>query len=647
MKEFKLLKLQLDNFKGIKNLVINAYGADLDIYGDNATGKTTIADAFSWLLFGKDSTGRADFEIKTLDENGQPIHFLDHSVYAELELDGNKVELQKVYREKWVKQRGSFEREFSGYETEYLINGVPKSKAEYTAFIKSVADEDVFRLLTNPMYFNNNIDKKKRREMLFNIFGGLTDIEVIAENTAEIGGLAEYIGRYTIDELRAVTVANKRKINESLQAIPNRIDEANRYIVEVEAEQEIASLEIEVVEIEAEIERKKEQQRNLSANAEYDIQYKKWNDDVAKVKTEHLEKTKELSDTLTNLIKQEYETQNEISRTNFAIQSAEQKIRNSENGIETYNAKLDELRAEWQTVFDSEYTGDSKCPTCNQELPEERIAEAIKQFNENKALKLKKIDTNAETFKSSIENCNEAIVDRKYEIGELEAKRASKEAELKTVKEKKAEIKKTVDEYETEKDNKIAELNSAWEAWKSAYISGEANNTVLNTLKEETAKLQAEKDAKQAIIHAVKSNAKFKARINELEAEARSLSAEYERLEHLDYLIGEFTKVKASMLENKINSKFQYAKFKLFDTQINGGVVETCEVTYEGVPYSVLNSAMRINIGLDIINAFSEHYGLETVIFLDNAESVTNILKTKSQLISLYVSEADKTLRIE
>ena len=115
--ELRINKLVLQNFKGIKSLEIDAGGSNLTIYGDNATGKTTVFDAFMWLLFNKDSLGRSDFGIKTQDENGNVIHNLEHSVECELAIDNSILTLRKVFTEKWTKKRGSADAEFTGHET--------------------------------------------------------------------------------------------------------------------------------------------------------------------------------------------------------------------------------------------------------------------------------------------------------------------------------------------------------------------------------------------------------------------------------------------------------------------------------------------------------------------------------------------------
>ena len=113
------------------------------------------------------------------------------------------------------------------------------------------------------------------------------------------------------------------------------------------------------------------------------------------------------------------------------------------------------------------------------------------------------------------------------------------------------------------------------------------------------------------------------------------------------YLTEEFIRTKVRLLEEKINSKFKLARFKLFEVQVNGALAETAETMYNGVPYSNLNNGARLNIGLDIINTLAEHYGFEAPIFVDNAEAVTQLIPTTGQQIRLIVSAQDKKLRIE
>lgn len=128
------------------------------------------------------------------------------------------------------------------------------------------------------------------------------------------------------------------------------------------------------------------------------------------------------------------------------------------------------------------------------------------------------------------------------------------------------------------------------------------------------------------------------ARIEELENELRAKNNELAELEGIEFTMQEFSKARTEAVESKINSLFTLVKFKMFDTQINGAEVEACEATVDGVPFSDLNDAGRINAGLDIINAICKFEGVYAPLFIDNAESNNHIKPVNSQLITLRVT---------
>ena len=191
---------------------------------------------------------------------------------------------------------------------------------------------------------------------------------------------------------------------------------------------------------------------------------------------------------------------------------------------------------------------------------------------------------------------------------------------------------------------KLAEKNEIEQAIKDLRIG---NKDEIQEIQNKILDINVDIRSLQADLAKKDQAERAKARIEELEKEERELAAEYEKLEHELFLIDQFIKTKINLLESRINNKFKMARFKLFDVQVNGGVVECCETVYDGVPYGDLNNAARINIGLDIINTLSEHYGFEAPIFIDNAESVTELVGTNAQMVRLIVAEADKQLRVE
>src|SRR5690554_3252932 len=227
MKKIKLFRLSLRNFKGIRDFTLDAQGDNVNIYDDNAVGKTTLFDGWNWLLFDKDSENKKGFEIKTLNTDGSPIHNLDHEVEGTLVIDGKTVVLKKVYREKWTKKRGAVRAEFTGHTTEYFIDGVPVKKSEYEQFVSEIADEKLFRLLTDPRYFNEVMKWQDRRKILLEVCGDISDADVIASKP-ELAELPDILNGRTIEQHRKVVLARRKEINNELERIPVRIDEAER-----------------------------------------------------------------------------------------------------------------------------------------------------------------------------------------------------------------------------------------------------------------------------------------------------------------------------------------------------------------------------------------------------------------------------------
>lgn len=174
--------MYIQNFKGCKDRTIE-FGDKTRISGANATGKTTIFDAFTWLLFERDSLGSSNFDIRPLDENGKMIDNIEISVESKISVDGNEYELKKVQKQKWVKKRGTGTTELQGNINEFGINGYPKSQKDFKDFIAGIIDEDIFTLITNPAAFNA-LPWKKQREILMKFVGTFSDAE-IAETFGE------------------------------------------------------------------------------------------------------------------------------------------------------------------------------------------------------------------------------------------------------------------------------------------------------------------------------------------------------------------------------------------------------------------------------------------------------------------------------
>lgn len=640
------MNLKLRNFKGIKSFKLNANGEDIKVYGDNATGKTTVFDAFVWLLFGKDSQNSTQFEIKTL-RDGKPIHKLDHEVEATLFVDNRELTLKKVFKEKWTKQRGSASESFSGHTTDYYIDGVPSKKKEYDDKISEIVDEEIFKLLTNPSFFNEQLKWQDRRKTLLEIAGDVTDEEVIASNDS-LAKLTEILGNRSIGDHKKVIAAKRKEINQELDRIPIRIDEIHRNLPDVN-DLDKQSIELQLNDLSKQIDAKNEQINSIRNGSEVNEIKRQISDidlQIANVRNEHTQnEQQELFKLKTKL----QEEQSNLTILRNDLRSKEQQKQMNIERIEQFERSMNVLRQEWTDKNAEEFNHESNCicPTCEQELPQDQIEEIKSRFNVNKAKKLEEINEEGKHLKNKADELkqeNEQIqkeIDKTTEIGKKKAKDVERlkekiqyaESSVKPIGENEQYIQ--LNQQKQLLNQQIEQLEQSVEESVSKIMHEVA------CLKDKQTDLQID------LSKLAQSEQSF-ARIAELEAQEKKLAAEFEELEHQLYLTEEFIRTKVDLLEEKINSKFKYARFKLFEEQINGGLKEVCVVVGKnGEPYPDINNAFKINVGLDIINTLSTHYGVQAPIFVDNAEAVTQLTDVDTQLISLVVSEKDKQLRIE
>ena len=630
----KLLKLKLQNFKGIRNSEFDFGGINATIYGDNATGKTTVFDSLCWLLFGKDSLDRADFEIKTL-ENGEPIHKVNHEVEAEfLHDDGNSFTLKRVYCEKYSSPRGG-DTKLTGHTTDYFINEVPVKEKEYKQYINDVIAEDVFKLITNPLYFNEQYSWQNRRKLLLEISGDIKDDEVI-NSRSELTRLAELLNGRTVDEQRKIVAAKKTAINKELDMIPVRIDEALRNKADIAASESKLTTDIETL--------------NNSIN---ELESQKATIINGFSSTEKRSKIDEIGRQLKarqSEVLSIYNSEKQRKRGEYEALLTQLKIIESEHDrytdraydlakdIERESKRIETLQAEFDTFNAQEFNKET-CPTCGQPLPEDKQAELEAAFNSEKAAKLEEwqaLIESAKKLKANYEEQREVLI--------VKADGLTKEIEDKTkAYESKFKEYESYLEPNIEDDPDYKELKA--ELFLLELDEGEeADDKEVARLDDEIKKVKEKRAALETELNKYALNADIQKRVIELESQQQKLAAEKNLLDETSFLIDEFVKAKVDMLEDNINSHFEYARFKMFNVLVNGNVEECCETTYKGVPYRSMNNAARMNVGLDIINALTKFYNVTAPVFIDNAEAVTEFIKCNSQTIKLVVDADFKEL---
>lgn len=636
MKNVRLKQMKLQNFKGIKDLSIDFSLLDTNIYGRNATGKTTIVDAFMWLFFNKDSSGASDFDIKTKTASGEYIHNLEHSVEAVVEVNGTETKFMKVYKEKYTKQRGSTTATFTGHTTDYFVDDVPKKKKEYDALVNDLFDSKYFQIITDPFFFNEKMKWQDRRSLLIDICGDVDALEVVNSNK-ELAPLCKVMPGKTIDEYRLQLKSQMKPINDELKAIPIKINEAQLAIPN-----EIESIDEEKLSFTNNRISELENQRTLAlsggAVAEKETELIKLRNKKLMLQQE-VPNVKQLKDELYSLSIQEDSLQRKVERANESIKFKQSQQQSNEKQRDSLRNKYVEVNA---TQYDE---SQNICPHCKQQLPPDQIAGFMEKFNINKSNELEKINTDGKALKEEfdkraddINTLSTEIETYQKHINDLQDSIKEKQKEIDNIQESfKAEQQPKLDYV----DEQIVNIEREIDMLKSdTSTSTDAIDEEISTLKEQRSQIESIK----AKINVAETQKK---RIAELEAKEEQLADEYNNLDQMVYLTDLFVKTKVKMLTEKINSHFKLCNFKLFDEQINGGLNEVCEVTVNGVSYSNLNTASKINAGLDCINTISEFAQCRFPVFLDNAECINKPLEIQSQLISLFVTEHDNKLRIE
>lgn len=632
----KLTKLELLNFKGLKSFTINLNG-DVVIRGDNATGKTTVFDSVCWLLFGKDSLDRADFEIKTI-EAGEPIPKVNHKVTGAFTLDeGGTVELKRVYREKYSSPRGG-EVTLTGHTTDYFVDGVPKKEKEYKEMVSSLVDESIFKLITNPLYFNETYSWQNRRKLLLEMCGDIDDISVI-NSRDDLRRLAELLEGRTVDDHRKVVAAKKTAINKELDMIPVRIDEAMRNKPEIASDKAKLIRDIETLSAGIdEVEKQKAIIQNGFSSTEKESK-------IRDIKRQlEVQSSKVLSDyhKQKQRLRDEYEASLtklkmvEVDRDRCADRRDEL---NKE--IERESKRIATLQSEFDT-FNAQQFNKESCPTCGQALPADKQAALEAEFNTNKSKKLeewKGLIESAVKLKENYEEQQEIMVSK---IDNLTTE-VSQYSDAYNVKFKEYE---SYSEPNLEDDPIYADLKAQLFLLEIDDEPG-ADTEELTKLDEELSSMKSKKAGLETELNKFKLIDDINHRILELENQQQKLVAEKNALDEASFLMDEFIKAKVNMLEENINSRFKLARFKMFNVMLNGNVEECCETTYKGVPYRSMNNAARINVGLDIINALTSYYKVNAPVFIDNAEAVTEFVPVNSQTIKLIVDESEPQLVVK
>lgn len=630
-----LKRIKLLNFKGAQSREYFFDSHVVDIRGANKTGKTTLLDAFMWVLFGKNSVDQKDFSIKTYDSDNNPIPKIPHEVELTLGMDdGRDMVFRKSLVEKWTKKKGVGNEEFTGNETQCFINEVPMQVTEYTKQISAIIDERKFKLVTNPLHFNS----MKWNDQLA-ILNELIDIfDVNAP-------LPDGVGQSNIEATKKVLAAKISKIKSELSQYEIRIDEVRRGKPETsesldywQSHADISNAEIQKIadnKLSAIEAIDAENQSFIAAYGELTLLRKKSaeitnkiNEGRATAERNHASIVEEK-----RIAASETQSKIEAERNNYALIMREYKA--AESSIEDLDKQIEAVSNEKLIISDDKY----KCYACKRPLDNVVDIETsiTSNFNVYKSEKIAQLNLTREEY----------IVKNNGRLAKLEEINTTG-TKLKAVHETQLKALEEVRQGAAMVDNnkfieELGDVNDKISTFalpeKKEYKSTEEDEAMLRDWK---IKLQQEQ---LEIANHVACD-KAEQRVDELMRQETATITELAKMEKDLNMIELYEKARKDILVSKINAQFEYVRFKLFEKLVNGGDEPTCVCLLGGVPFNDLNTASKIWAGIDIINTLSRHYNFWAPIWIDNRESTTNIPETASQIINLYVDDNFQTLTI-
>ncbi|WP_369040742.1 AAA family ATPase [Staphylococcus epidermidis] len=648
MKQLKIKKISIENFAGLKNQVFEFNGNDARVYGANGTGKTTTATALQWLLFDKGLDGSTkSFNPVPLDENNEEEYELIPTAEVELDDNGKTLKIRKESHPKYTTNKTTNRKEYSRSRTKkQYINDESLKVKDFQNRISELVSEDVFKLITNPAAFNQ-LHWKEQRTILFEIADDI-DTETIIKTNKDFEAIPQILGDHDIETKQKILKDKITQIEKDIKDIPIRINQTESNKQEVpkydeeryeEIKQEIERLGKERVDV-----------QNGKADIDLRNQLADKQAELKRLEDNHEANNENRITSLNNEFNVEEGT---VSNLKTQIKNNKQQIDYENNRRKTLLDKHKEIQSQIEEVknIQFEYKDDGVCSCCGQALPADQVEQAkekaLKQFNKNKSQEIEELNNSKERvvndgkqIKPTIEKLESQNNSLQIRVNEAEDKSQRILNKINQLKASSVNVTQT-EEYKSVL-NDINEINN-----KRKDIKTTINNQLVN-IDNQITEFTQEKVEFENVKAIESSNKHLDDAIRELRMQEDNLLDEKEEYVHQNQVLKAFITTRVKMLTENVNNKFNIAEFKLFNQLVNGELEETCVTTVDGVEYSGgLNNAARINVGLDIINTLSQHYKITAPIFIDNAESITDIIPTEAQQIQLIVSGQDENLRME
>ena len=659
MKRITIEELHLRNFRGARDVKVSFTDGTNIVCGDNGTGKSTLMDAFLWLLFGKDAEERKDCEIKRI-EAGERLRQTDATVECRLDVDGQQNTLRRSLREVWSKPRGATEPVFKGNETEYSINDVPKKMSEFDAWVaEHLAPADVFRMLTDAGCFPR-LRWEKQREKLFELAGGVDEAAV----RDSVDGLADLLARLSdksLEDYKRELAARKRKLRKALEEIPARSDQTRLMIPTTDArdvwERKLADVDARLADLNREAADFAAQERARGAEARRRVE------EVEALKTRMARRTAELRRAAIEEAEKKNEGRRQVETRLRDLKAADaeatRRLKDAKGEVDELALRINQkeeacerLRATWYAESARPYTGDNMCPHCLQPLPEEMQQDNRRRFEESKNERLSQIQTDGHRTKAEITRLEEEMKTAEARVDKAAGDAFDAEASAEILREELAEMPDrvepaAVDPMADEAYRAMAEELERLEADAPQTLpASEPNGGEAITAR--LATLNRERDTIRRGLSDCDTADSLRAEIRRLDEEARTLAQQLSDADRDEDTMRRYTRARIETVEQRVNSLFRTVRFRLFEYTNEGGEVDTCVplVGDDGVPYPVANTAAQVWAGLEIIRVLQQHAGVSAPVFVDGAERVTHFPRMDHQAILLKVAQGVRPMRV-
>ncbi len=665
MHKLNLKRIHLENFKAFKFVDFD-FSDKMRICGQNGLGKSSLATAIMWTLFGVDYDFTNNPKVRR-EVNGEPVNDVPVAVEIVMDYDGKEVTVQKTQKRSISKNGEIADSNF------YSVNGVNRTLRDFNAYFDFSFDD--LLMCMNPAAF---LAQKpvEMRKFLFKLPKDVSDKDIVAR-FPELSGLAELLDQYTVEEITAMNKASITRLTKEIAEYPGRIDEVNRQIVEdidvAELELQINALKEQISDIERQESDTLSQSDEIRAMQDniLELQFKKTDIETKAYDVLRVEKAKKQAD-YSHHCEEAMKFQTSINQ----LQIKEDKI---QNDISRKKAEKDSLLADYgKTAADTppEFVelpdlneNDLVCPTCGQAFPLDRREQIIADHEKKKKDRL----ADYQTFLAGYEKGKE---ERLAEISEQGRKLRDEIAQLETI--ELPDMEKKIFEAKVEHDSALSQANkilaeidkipsqpdlSDNQEYEAICFEISTKEEAIRSISKEDypraklrsrkAEIQSELDSAKERLARVNNNVVLENRLEELRQEQIQKSQAKADCERILDLLAELDKKKNEYLVEDINKHFGRVTWRLFEYAKNGNYQTCCVPMIDGFDIrSTANHGRVLEAQMDVALSIQKIVGINAPVLLDNAEALDsgNLKRILSgadcQMIVFAVSDSEE-LKVE